>query len=522
MSSNTQTTAAGGQFGTVGTEPQRVTANEVDVDLSDLDATEQEIVDANSLIIYGKANIEQWNDPGPGEGDLYIEMDAFEGNIDQLLALENISIGHNDVRIGEPLASHTLDSDSTVHINSKESLEFAEGDTLTTGVYREGDELPNGDVAQEDALWLVANLFGADDPRGSRFSQKARLGAYYGELDGFSVTVDKKDMTISDEGTVVHDVDFLAVTVGSDDMIKNPGSSFGVAEFQALLSGSGGDTATDDPANTGEDAVRPGTNTLRQQLSMSGILQRLLGSSRDALASEAIQQAHENESIDLQTAVENVAGDGNHDAVMQAVEATQDDLENGVKNIVAQADDAEARENMASDLADELGVDKEVVMAAIDEIEDMTDDMEEEAEDEGPPEQEGDYSDGDDEDDDTMENEMNASEIADAVGVDTEVVEDILELADSNGMEEEALEQALDGLETVSEDRVEQLESRVDEINETVEEQLNGLGDKIQETLESQMQTASTPGPSGGGVDAKDLESEASEWADFAASEGDD
>ena len=517
MSSNTQTTAAGGQFGTVGTEPQRVTANEVDVDLSDLDPTEQEIVSADEFVIFGKANREQWNAPGPGEDDLYIEMEAFEGNIDQLLALENISIGHNDVRIGEPLESHTLESDSTVHINSKESLQFSEGDTLRTGVYREGDELPNGQEAKEDALWLVANLFGADDPRGSRFSQKARLGAYYGELDGFSVTVDKKDMTISDEGTVVHDVDFLAVTVGSDDMIKNPGSSFGVAEFQALLSG--GDTATDDPANTGEDAVRPGT--LEELLSMSGILQRLLGSSRDALASEAIQQAHENESIDLETAVEQVAGDDNRDAVMQAVEDRQESLEDGVENIVEQADDAEARENMASDLADELGVDEEVVMAAIDEIEDMQDDMADEAEDEGPPgdaKEQGDYS--NDEDDDTMEEEMDVNAIADAVDVEPEVVEDILELVDGD-MEEEAVEQALENLDTgVSEDRVEQLEQRVDEMTETVEEQLDGLGETIGAKIEQQMETGSTPGPSGGGVDAQDLESEASDWANFA--EGDD
>ena len=387
MSSNTQTTAAGGQFGAVrqDTEPQRVTADEVDVDLSNLDPTEQEIVNADSFVIFGKANIEQWNDPGPGEGDLYIEMDAFEGNIDQLLALENISIGHNDVRIGEPLDSHTLESDATVHIDNTETLQFSEGDELKTGVYREGDKLPNGQEATEDALWLVANLFGADDPRGSRFSQKARLGAYYGELDGFSVTVDKTEMTRNNKGTVVHDVDFLAVTVGSDDMIKNPGSSFGVAEFQALFGdGSGGDAPTDDPANTGEDAVRPG---LEELLSMSGILQRLLGSSRDALASEAIQQAHD-EGIDLETAVEQTAGDGNQDAVTQAVEQKESALEDGVEDIVEQADDAEARENMASDLADELGVDKEVVMAAIDEIEDMQDDMAEEVEDEGPPSEE--------------------------------------------------------------------------------------------------------------------------------------
>jgi len=52
MSSNTQTTAAGGQFGTVGTEPQRVTANELDVDLGNLDPTEQEIVDADEFIIF--------------------------------------------------------------------------------------------------------------------------------------------------------------------------------------------------------------------------------------------------------------------------------------------------------------------------------------------------------------------------------------------------------------------------------------------------------------------------------------
>jgi hypothetical protein len=75
--SSPATAAAGGRFGPVseGTA-QRVTADEIDVDLQNLDETEREIVEAEEFIIYGRANIEQWNRPGPGEDNLYIEMDA--------------------------------------------------------------------------------------------------------------------------------------------------------------------------------------------------------------------------------------------------------------------------------------------------------------------------------------------------------------------------------------------------------------------------------------------------------------
>lgn len=509
----TKTTAAGGRFGTVSAnvEPQRVTADDIDVDLSNLSEQEEDIVGATDFILYGKANIEQWNDPGPGEDNLYIEMEAFEDNIEQLLALENISIGHNDVRIGEPLESYTLDDDSTVHIDADETLSLDAGTELRTGVIREGEMRPDGHPAREDALWLVANLFGRDDPRGSRFSQKARLGAYYGELDGFSVTVDKKDMTVSGEGTRVHDLDFLAVTVGSDDLIKNPGSSFGVAEFQALF---GSDAATDDPNGEGEDAVRPEA-TLGSKLTMSGILQRVFGSSRDALASQAIQQAHD-EGIDLETAVSQTAGDDNKDAVMQAVEETDAQLEEGATSIVEQAEDAEEIENRAADLADELGVDKEVVMAAVEEIRDMEDDMDEAAEDEGPPEQEAEDEDYD-EDDETEEEQMNIEEIADAVGVEPGVVEDIMELVDADmGMDQEAIEQAFGELDLgVSEDRVEQMiDERVGSVEDTVEEQLDGVGEQITETLESQMQTGTTPNATGGGVDSIDADAGLGKLAD--------
>jgi len=500
MSSSGPTAAAGGQFAPVlaSASPQRVTADEIDVDLQNLDSTEREIVEANDFIIYGKANIEQWNDPAPGEDDLYIEMEAFEGNVDQLLALENISIGHNDVRIGEPLESYTLDSESNVHLDAGETLELDAGDELRTEVIREGEPLPgdNG-TADEDALWLAANLFGSDDSRGSRFSQKARLGAYYGELDGFSVTIDKTDMTVSDEGTVVHDLDFLAVTVGDDELIKNPGSSFGVAEFQALF---GSASTADDPTGKGEDAVRP--ETLEKQLSMSGILQSVFGSSRDALASEAVQHAHD-EGIDLETAVEQTAGDDNADAVMEAVTDLDEELSEQAATIVEEAEDADAIEDKAADLAEELDIDKEVVMAAVDELRDM----QEADEGEGPPD--------DDDDDDDDNDAVSQSQVEQLIDERmTELQEDLEEqLRDVGSEGGDGGDTGSDG--GLTEDRVEQLiDERVGSLQDTVEEQLDDLGSDVAETLSQQMATGATPGPAGGGTDSTDLESQIDDMAD--------
>jgi hypothetical protein len=489
--------STGGTFRPVGFEqpaiPERRVRTDQDIDFQNLNQEEREVVEAEEFIVFGKANIEQWNDPGPGEDHLYIEMDALEEKIDQLLAIDNISFGHQDVRVGEPLAEHTLDSSATVHLNADESLAFNAGDTIRTEVIREGEPLPDGSgEAKEDALWLAANIFGRDDPRSSRFSQKVRLGAYYGDLDGFSVTIDKLEMTPTDQGVRTHEVDFLAVTIGDDEMIKNPGSSFGVAEFQALF-------GSRDTASQAVEGQQVQAETLRPQI-MGSIMRSLLGSSKDALASEAIQQAYDDEGIELQEAVERVAGD-EAATVLEQAESKLDDLESGVQDIVQEQDDdmdydADEVEDAAANLADTLGMDKEFIMEMIREYHQMEEDMD----DEDYEDQADDGDEEDDEDDVTVEVESRIEDLESELSS----LKDRLPDGDLATAEEvqSAIQESLEGVAS----------------SEELEEQLSNLGESISsdigEFVEEQMETGATPGPTGGGVSLQDLESQAEEWAD--------
>lgn len=496
--------ATRGRFGPVTFEqpvPDQRVRTDDDLDLDALSAEEQEVVTADEFVVFGKANIEQWNDPGPGEDHLYIEMDALENSLDQLLAIENISFAHQDVRVGEPLESHTLDTEATVHLDSGETLAFDAGDDLRTEVIREGDPLPgdNG-TADEDALWLAANVFGRADPRGSRFSQQVRLGAYYGDLDGFSVTVDKLEVTPTEQGVRTHEVDFLAVTIGDDEQIKNPGSSFGVAEFQAefraamfdrLGIGPARAASSDAAATTGaaEGAAQDSPLGDIATMARNSIMQRLLGSSKDALAAEAIQQAYDDDSTDLETAAEQVAGD-EADAVLEQAERKAEQLEEGIADIAAEQDDdpdADEVEDAAADLADALGMDKEFIMDMIAEARAMADDMN------GPEGEAGDdYEDKDDYEDDDMEAEqMSEDEVAAIVERQLDKRLPDGDLATSEEVQS-AVEEAMEGVATT-----EEIESQLDDLG-------SSLSEDIGEFVEEQLHTGATPGPTGGGVDTVD------------------
>lgn len=541
MSTHLQSTARG-TFSPVSHADGPVRTDEA-IELENLSEEEQEVVTADSFIIYGQANIEQWDDPEPGEESIYIEMDALADSLDQLLALENISWEHGDVRVGEPLEEYTLDEGTTVHLDRGESLEFDAGDTLRTQVIREGEPLPDGSgEAQEDALWLVANIYGRDHPGGSRISQSIRLGSYYGHLDGFSVTVDKLEVDPTDEGLVVHDVDFLAVTIGPDDLIKNEGSTYGVVAYEALFAESDdalktltgresapGSVRAEDSA---ADGLWPAGEPGPVQQIMRETLRNLFSKSRDGLATEAIRTAHDDE-VSLHTAAAEVAPeDADPD---QIVELAEEQLETIHDRLEEEAGDTD-RETLAAEVADDLGLDKEVVMAAFDQLEaasDDEDDMDNDPEENTEEEQENGPTIESDRDlaefiadvkDIPVDEAMAMLEGLEGEAATSQLVEEAVADAVDERLDEETAEVDIDTDQFVTEDQLdERLESLQESVSEDLSEKLDGIGENIAENLSEQMATGGTPDPAGGNASSEtDLEAEAEQWASFGATEGDD
>ena len=64
-----------------------------------------------------------------------------------------------------------------------------------------------------------------------------------GELDGFSVTIYAKEWDETNDGQVVSEIDWHAVTIGRDNQIKNKDSRFGVAGYKALFGSIAGASA---------------------------------------------------------------------------------------------------------------------------------------------------------------------------------------------------------------------------------------------------------------------------------------
>ena len=211
--------------GAVATE-QRVAPDaitEADTNKVDLEALEGELseaVEADDFYIYGKASIEQWDADDP---PTYIQMDALEGALDRFMDSEHspgiISRHHQDIPVGTPVREFEFESDTTLEIDG-DTYEFEAGDTATSHV-----EDADGDGRPE--LWLAANI-GNDTEMG----KKTRILSAQGDLNGFSVTVHRNEDEMTSEGRMVTECDLHAVTIGTDEQIKNKGSEYDVASFK--------------------------------------------------------------------------------------------------------------------------------------------------------------------------------------------------------------------------------------------------------------------------------------------------
>jgi plastocyanin len=202
-------------------------ANSNEVDVEGLPEDLQQAVAADEFYVYGKASIEQWDDDDP---PTYISMDALEGALDRFLGRDGrgetapgiISREHQDIPVGRPVESFEFAEDTTLEIDG-ETYEFAAGDVARSHV-----EDADGDGQRE--LWLAAEIDGTTE-----MGKKTRALVAEGSLNGFSVTVHRNRDEMTQEGRVVHDCDLHAVTIGTDEQIKNPGSEFDLAEFKSGL-----------------------------------------------------------------------------------------------------------------------------------------------------------------------------------------------------------------------------------------------------------------------------------------------
>jgi hypothetical protein len=200
-------------------------SNEIDVEA--LPEAYQEALEAEDFLIYGKASIEQWD---RSDDPIKIEMEALEAALDRFFDSDDapgiISLYHDDIPVGVPVREHTLDEDTTLQLESPdgdpERYEFEAGDTLTSHV-EDGD----GDGRPE--MWLLSNI--AND---SEMAKEVRLRALQGQLNGYSVTIHRNKDRETETGRIVEACDLHAVTLGTSEIVKNAGSTFDVAEYQAF------------------------------------------------------------------------------------------------------------------------------------------------------------------------------------------------------------------------------------------------------------------------------------------------
>ena len=498
---STTTTAASGSFSPIGHGPVRT---DTEFDLQNLTEEEQEVVTAEEFIIFGKASIEQWNEPGPGEEHLYIEMDALEERLDQLLALDNLSRRHDDTKVGEFREEHTLDEATTLHLDDDETLRFDAGDTLRTQVIREGESLPgdNG-TADEDALWLVANVYGKNNVKGSVLSEETRLSSYYGHLDGFSVTIYTREYDRVEKGKVAQEVDFLAVTIGEDEMIKNKGSHFGVAEFQArfgqgtatgglLGADDAGTTPTGGAAVTAEDSSS-GTTNLRDAIGgrlTVDIFNHLFSQSKQGLVGETIQVAQQSEQPLDEAAAEVVGDDGDAEHIAEQAEERLESIHSRLNQEEMDRDD------LAAEVADELGMDKEEVHSLLNELE-AAQEADDEGEDEDPEDDEpGEDTDPGHDEQSTLDEDdvrdLVQQEVGDAVGDAVDEHLSDLETESNEGGESEA--------DYVTQ---EEFDERLSQLSQQLESAVEGVGETVAENVAQQMEAAETADPAGGSVTAE-------------------
>lgn len=190
------------------------------VDIEALEGELREAVEADSFYVYGKASIEQWDADDP---PTYIKMDALEGALDRYFESTTapgiISRHHQDIPVGRPVREFEFAEKTSLNIGG-DTYTFEAGDVATSHV-----EDADGDGRPE--LWLAANIDGETE-----MGKKTRVLAAQGDLNGFSVTVHRNEDNMTQEGRVVTDCDLHAVTIGTDEQIKNKGSTFDVASFK--------------------------------------------------------------------------------------------------------------------------------------------------------------------------------------------------------------------------------------------------------------------------------------------------
>lgn len=199
----------------------------------------EEAIEADDFLIYGKASIQQHD-----LEEQRISVAALEEALDRFFGSEDapgiISRGHADVPVGVPVREHTLESDTTLVIDG-ERYEFEAGESIRT-------EAKDADGDQRPELWLAARL--AND---SDIARESRFKALTGDLNGYSVTVKPHSgaRRVTEEGEDILSLDLHAVTLGTDEQIRNQGSEFDVAEFKAIF----GDGDSIDLSQLADDAL---------------------------------------------------------------------------------------------------------------------------------------------------------------------------------------------------------------------------------------------------------------------------
>lgn len=509
-------TAATG-YDIVGIRPDAPLQKQDTATLEDPPDEVEQALEADEFYIYGKASIQQYD-----VEDVRISVKALEDALDRFFDSKDapgiISRGHTDVPVGMPVLEHTLDSDTTLVIDG-ETYHFEAGETLRTEA-KEAD----GDGRPE--LWLLSRLANDTD-----IARETRLQALAGELNGYSVTVKPKSGAeqYTEDGRDVLAVDLHAVTVGSDEQIKNKGSEFDVAEYKALLNARADDAVSPERGRV-EDLVLDIIPMANKDESADG------EEDQGFMARILPRSANDSDDSDEQTTEQkSEGGDGGGDGdamddAEQAADPIDAALENGVisagqagvfrevaqknSDAVATLLDAVDEDEMEADRAKQLAQD-----LYGDGTDEAADDMDDEDEDDGVEE----MADADDDDVDAEQKQaIDEQEIAervldvipDGAGVTVADIMDALQGiemdADTDKDAPGELKSALEAAASRDDERLEAIETKLDELAENavtdsdLEQKLEAVGEALDEELDDLIQRADrvqTPSPATGGTD---------------------
>lgn len=426
--------------------------NEIDYDALPEEYTEA--LEADDFIVYGKASIEQYD-----VEDQRLTMEALTAALDRFFESDDapgiISRAHADVPVGRPIREHTLDEDAALIIDG-ERYEFSAGDTLRT-------EAKDADDDGLPELWLVSRL--AND---SELARETRLRALQGDLNGFSVTVYPREKEQKRAGEDVTELDLHAVTIGTDEQIKNKGSEFGVAEFKALQTLSG-------PARAVADTLQSHFNMEDDETKT--VLGRLLQRSGEELE----QDAQSDGTDEAEQKADGGAGDESlASPIYAAVEEGTITAEQAttIENTVEKMDPAVVKPIIDAISENDLDVDSAVEMLNAMGSGGDADSAEK-----------GDYEDDEDDDD-----EMEKADVDEGDDVDAEQKASATEvaqaMADRFGIPVDEVMEHLENLEMESEqDDAGELKAAAaaEAASEAVEEKLDELDDRVDELVESKL-----------------------------------